>query len=143
MTGFLMMLTTMAAAVVLGGMVFFAAGVAPTVFRTLDGDAAALLIRAIFPLYYTLMAAASAVGAIAAIMVRPLDAAVLGVVALGFLVARVALVPAANRFRDREQDGDAAAGRAFARLHRLSVAVNLTQMVVVALVLARIGLAAA
>ena len=35
-----------------GSMLFFAATVAPTVFRTLPANAAGLFLRAFFPLYY-------------------------------------------------------------------------------------------
>jgi len=44
----------LALSVWIGSIVFFSAVVAPTVFKTLDSDAAAKLQRAIFPRYYML-----------------------------------------------------------------------------------------
>ncbi|MFT8243292.1 hypothetical protein [Roseomonas sp. BN140053] len=46
-------------------------------------------------------------------------------------------MPAINAASDAAQAGDAAAARRFQRGHRLSVAVNLAQMIVGAVVLAR------
>ena len=67
----------------------------------------------------------------------PLDAAVMGLVCAGFWVARQGLLPRINRHRDAGLAGDAAAARRFERLHRLSVALNATQIVVVLVVLVR------
>ena len=38
------------------------------------------------------------------------------------------LVPRINALRDRELSGDVSAGKEFARLHRLSVAINMLQL---------------
>jgi hypothetical protein len=46
-------------------------------------------------------------------------------------------MPRINRLSDAAQAGDAAAGRGFACAHRLSVRLNLAQMLVAAVVLAR------
>jgi hypothetical protein len=62
-------------------------------------------------------------------------ALVMAVVASGFVFSRQGLMPRINAYRDAELAGDASATQPFARLHRLSVVINLAQMVLVALVL--------
>lgn len=66
MTGFLMIVTTMAVSLVLGGIVFFATSVTPTVFRTLDGTHASHLLWALFPVYSAVMDAGRVCGDFAA-----------------------------------------------------------------------------
>lgn len=120
----------------IGSMLFFAAIVAPTVFRALPAEHAGPFLRRLFPRYYawgfSLAALASLLAALAG--ATPAAIVVLALIALGFGFARQVLVPRINRARDAELAGDAAAGRRFARLHRLSVLLNLAQL------LAAIGL---
>ena len=118
-------------ALTLGGMVFFAAITAPTVFATLDGASGARFLRRIFPRYYLYMALTSG---IAGATVAKEDIfgglAILGVCSL-FVWARQLLMPAINRARDAEQEGDASQGERFKRLHRASVIINMIQLVIV------------
>ncbi len=122
--------------VLIGGMLFFAAVVAPTVFRALPAEQAGPFLRRLFPRYYAwgfvVAALATLLAAIAG--AEPLAIAVAALIALGFVIARQVLVPRINRARDAELAGDATAGRRFARLHRLSVSLNAVQL------LAAIGL---
>lgn len=62
----------------------------------------------------------------------------MGAVAVGALVSRQILMPLINRYRDRALDGDAAADRRFARLHRLTVLINLLQIIGAFIVLVRL-----
>ena len=113
-----------------GSMLFFALAVAPTVFRSLPAEHAGSFLRALFPRYYlwgllvalacTLSAWATDAG-IAAI-------AVSAVVLLLFVYARQFLMPAINRARDRNLDGDAGAGASFRALHLQSVLINALQL---------------
>lgn len=138
MTTTLTLLGGLAAAITLGGMVFFAAGIAPLVFRILEEWTAARFIRALFPVYYLFMVIASAVAGLALLPLQPVWGVLLLAVAAGFVVARQVIVPATNRHRDLELAGGseaAAAGRRFALLHLVSVLLNLAQMVGVAVVL--------
>ena len=130
-------------ALVFGGMVFFAAAVAPTVFSKLPGEQAARFIRAMFPVYYMVMGIAAGAGALMVIWTRPLDGFLLLAAALGFALAHQVLMPRINRLRDAELEGEAEAGRHFARLHRASVWLNGTQLVLVTLVLVRLAAAGA
>ena len=132
----------LAAAAVFGGMLFFAFVMAPLIFTKLPGEVAARFIRQVFPVYYLAMGAASALAALLAALGHPVEAAVLAVVAAGFLAARQALVPRINALRDAHLAGDGAAGPRFERLHRVGVWLNGAQLVAVAVVLVRLSAAA-
>lgn len=120
----------------LGGMVFFAAVVAPMVFTKLPFEHAGRFIRALFPNYYLWVLACSAAAAVA---LFPLAKEAAGIMAasagLTFWLRQVLMIRI-NRASDLAQAGDAAAKREFDRMHRLSVIANLVQMVAIAAVLA-------
>lgn len=119
---------TLLVALVLGGMVFFAAMFTPLIFAKLETETASGFIRQVFPVYYRVMAALSIVAALP-IWYRA-EAWVMAAVAALFIAAMVALMPAINRARD--------ARRRFALLHRLSVLINLAQLVAVLVVFLRL-----
>lgn len=127
----------LASALLLGGMAFFAAVLAPLVFTALPADAAGRFVRRLFPAYYIWIIAAAAVGALALLPLRPPDALGLGLVAASTVWLRQGLMPRINAMSDAAQAGDAAAKAGFARAHRLSVLVNLAQMLVALAVLLR------
>jgi len=129
-----------AAACLLGGMVFFAAILAPLVFTKLDGATAARFIRATFPRYYLYVAIAAALGGVGLVWHDWLSGAVLLAVALVTAWLRQGLMPTLNRLRDAGLAGDAASNARFDRMHRVSVYVNMVQMVAVLVVVARVGL---
>lgn len=129
-----------ATALLFGGMVFFAVVVAPQVFRALEPTAAGTFLRRLFPVYYVWGAGLAGAGALAFLPILWEASLILAVVCLGFVFAREALMPRINAWRDRELAGDASAHRPFARLHGLSVALNLAQMVLVAVVLVAFAL---
>ena len=132
----LAVLATLVTAFVFGGMAFFSFVVAPLVFRRLAKETAAGFMRAAFPLYYAVMAGASALAALAAAFVGPIEAAIMGVAATVFVALRQLLLPALNAQRER---GDAASDAAFRRLHGLSMVVNLVQLAAVAVALTRLA----
>lgn len=118
------------AAVVLGGMLFFLAVIAPTVFRAFDGQNAARFVRAMFPLYYVVLGGVSALAALsAAAGGRSTAAVLLALIALGFAGARWGLMPRINALRDRATAGDGDANKRFHALHRASVGLNAIQMI--------------
>jgi hypothetical protein len=127
---------TLLVALVLGGMVFFAAMFTPLIFAKLETETASGFIRQVFPVYYRVMAALSIVAALP-IWYRA-EAWVMAAVAALFIAAMVALMPAINRARDARTAGDQAARRRFALLHRLSVLINLAQLVAVLVVFLRL-----
>lgn len=70
---------------------------------------------------------------------RPIDGAIMGVVALGAVLAREVLMPRINHHRDRKLAGEPEAERSFARLHRLSMWINGAQLLAGLVVLVRLG----
>jgi hypothetical protein len=129
-------LALFATALLFGGMAFFAALVAPMIFRTLPAETAGRFVRAVFPPYYLWVLATSAAAAVSLFPLSKPDAGLMAAVAgLAFWLRQV-LMPRINALSDAAKAGDAAAGRAFDRAHKLSVIANLLQLVVAGVVLA-------
>lgn len=129
------LIVLMLVAFLFGGMLFFAAVVTPVLFRTLNREAAGEAVRRLFPVYYiTLGCAAAAAAAIYAVDVSPasLNANLLAAVAAGFFLGRFVLLPRINAVRPAPGETHPE----FRRLHRLSVVLNLVQLLVVLFVLA-------
>ena len=122
-------------AATLGAMLFFAMGVAPTVFQALPIEQAALFLRKLFPRYYLALIMGSGVAGCLWIRSAPLAAAVCWLIALSTLWIRQSLVPRINQLRDAEIAGDAAAGTRFATLHRMSVIINMVQLLALVVLL--------
>ena len=137
---FLTMVGTVFAGLALGGMVMFAAVVAPQIFIKLDAANAAKIIRAIFPIYYlyVIVAAGGAAVAIVTIDFRP--AVGLGIAALCALYARQNLMPRINGAKDQANDGDEEAKKRFEALHRQSVRLNAVGLIGVLYATVMIGL---
>jgi len=117
-------------AALLGGMLLFSALLAPLVFTQLPAEVAGRFIRAVFPWYYLWVAGFAALAA-AGLAVDGRGAQAIGLavaVALSAAWTRWRLMPSINALRDRQLAGDAAAGQAFERRHRLSVAINALQL---------------
>ena len=115
-------------AATLGAMLFFAVGVAPTVFQALPIEEAGLFLRKLFPRYYLALIVGSGVAGGLWISSAPMAAAVCWLIAGSTLWIRQSLVPRINQLRDAELAGDAAAGAGFATLHRVSVIINMVQL---------------
>ena len=126
------LIAALTTAILLGGMVYFAAVFAPLVFRHLPGEIAGGFIRRVFPVYYLAGLLLAAVAGLLALPGRPMEGGVLLIVAAGFLFARQVLMPRINRARDA---GGPADGARFSRLHGLSVAINTVQLLAAAAVL--------
>lgn len=128
-----------ALALLLGGMAFFAAVVAPLVFTKLPAEHSGRFIRQVFPVYYLWVGATAAVAALALAPVRAWDALAMAGVAAVTVWLRQGLMPRINRMSDAARGGDGAAARGFGRGHRASVVVNLGQIVVAGAVLLRLA----
>lgn len=124
-------MTDVLLATLFGGMVFFPSVVAPLVFRVLDTDDAGRFLRALFPRYYAFVIATSGLAAFGAALANLGHGLVLLLVAVSTLVVRQWLVPRINGWRDRSRAGDEAATVYFDRGHRLSVWINMAQMIAV------------
>ena len=115
-------------AATLGAMLFFAVGVAPTVFQALPAEQAGLFLRKLFPRYYLSLIIGSMTAGLLWLGTQPLASGVCLLVTVSTLWIRQWLVPHINALRNRELSGDVSAGKQFARLHRLSVAINMLQL---------------
>ena len=117
----------------LGGMLFFPIVVAPFVFTSLPEVEAGHFLRSMFPRYYlfmiTLSALAFALYQVGVGLVLSVPATVCFGVALSTLWVRQSLVPRINDARDAQLSGDATAGTRFDRGHKLSVTINMLQLV--------------
>ncbi len=136
----LALIALFASAMLFGGMAFFAAGVAPLVFRLLPPDHAARFLRGLFPVYYLWLIATAGAAAVALFpLSKPAAGIMLAIAGLTFWLRQV-LMPRINALSDRAKAGEAEAGTAFNRAHRLSVAANMVQLVAAGAVLAGFAL---
>ena len=124
-------------AATLGSMVFFAAGIAPTVFQSLPEAEAGQFLRRLFPRYYLALILGSGIAGLCFAMTSPLPAAICLIIAGSTAWVRQVLVPRINQLRDAELSGDADAGQQFARLHRWSVGINMVQLLALLTLLIR------
>tara|TARA_R110002110_G_scaffold156084_6_gene350971 strand:- start:1330 stop:1758 length:429 start_codon:yes stop_codon:yes gene_type:complete len=127
-------------AAIFGGMLFFALVVTPVIFTALQPDASGVLIRKMFPVYYLYMGVLSALATLTVTFTHEVEAVVLAAVAGLFWLSRQILMPRIDAVREQkraEESGPAAFS--FKRLHRLSVAINLLQILAVLTVLVRIA----
>jgi uncharacterized membrane protein YiaA len=120
---------------VFGAMLFFSFVMAPLIFTRLDAVIAGKFIRTVFPWYYAVLGILSLLAGLLAASSAPLEAGILLGVASLALFSRQILMPQINRLRDRAGEGDARAEAQFSSLHRLSVAINMVQLVAVTVVL--------
>jgi hypothetical protein len=128
----------LATAATFGGMLFFAAVVAPLVFSKLPTPTAGAFLRQLFPVYYVVMAACTALAALGATTVASADALVLAAISAGFLYARMILLPRIEQVREGALSGNAPAAARFRRLHRTSTVLNALQLVAVTAALIRL-----
>ena len=120
----------------LGAMLFFPSVVAPVVFSSLPEAQAGAFLRSMFPRYYAFMIALSLIAALLFIVAtdEAADQAAIACLFTGVstLWVRQWLLPRINASRDAQLAGDAEAGRRFDRDHKLSVGINLLQLVLLA-----------
>ena len=123
-------------AFLLGSIIFFAAIVTPAVFKFLEREQAGIYLRGLFPRYYMWGAIVAALAAAVSWPVDSISGVVLAIIATAFIGVRQLLPPPINVAREGRAAGDEVASRKFASLHRLSVIINLGQMIVLVVVLA-------
>jgi hypothetical protein len=117
-------------AVWLGSIVFFSFVIAPTAFTALGREGAAPLMRALFPRYYLLGLISGGVMLVTALTLgAELRITIPLVIALVLVAyARQVVTPSVNRARDSHDE------QRFARLHRLSVQMNLVVLCLLLLI---------
>ena len=117
----------------LGAMLFFPSVVAPVVFTSLPEAQAGAFLRSMFPRYYALMIALSLIAALLFLVGSNQSALLATLVCLfvgvSTLWVRQWLLPRINAARDVQLAGDTEAGRRFDRDHKLSVGINMLQLV--------------
>ena len=117
----------------LGGMLFFPTVVAPIVFTSLPEVEAGQFLRSMVPRYYLFMMVVSAFAfsfyQSAAGSAINFAATVCLVVSLSTLWVRQSLVPRINDARDAQLAGDSEAAARFDRGHKLSVTINMLQLI--------------
>jgi hypothetical protein len=125
-----------ATAILLGAMLFFSFAMTPVIFAKLEPEQAARTVRALFPVYYLVIILCGAVAALTlALGAHPVPAALLAVVAGFAVLVRQFVIPRLDALRAAKTAGEDAATRQFKRLHGLSMAINLAQMLAVAVAL--------
>ena len=129
---------TVSISATLGAMLFFAIAIAPAVFQALPADQAGLFLRKLFPRYYAALIIGSSTAGLLLLMKYPLYAGVCFLIAVSTVWIRQILVPQINQLRDKELAGDAIAGQQFAKWHRISVVINLLQLLALATLLVRL-----
>ena len=117
----------------LGAMLFFPSVVAPVVFTSLPEAQAGAFLRSMFPRYYAFMIALSLIAALLLLVGSNQSAFLATLVCLfvgvSTLWVRQWLLPRINAARDAQLAGNVEAGRRFDRDHKLSVGINMVQLV--------------
>ena len=117
----------------LGAMLFFPSVVAPVVFTSLPEEQAGAFLRAMFPRYYGFMVALSLIAGLLFLVANDESANQAAIacllVGVSTLWVRQWLVPRINAARDAQLAGDAEAGRRFDRDHKVSVGINMLQLI--------------
>jgi hypothetical protein len=122
-------LSLIAGSFLLGAMLFFVSVTAPAIFKFLPEDSRPLILSGIFPRYYSWCAIVSLVTTAFSIPVFDEPRIIFAIITFGFIVLRFGLIPKIEKLRAQRESGDEIARIKFAKLHRLSVCINLAQMV--------------
>ena len=123
------MVLDLVVALLLGSMIFFAAVIAPSVFKLLEAEQAGIFLRGLFPRFYLWGAVMSVLALLLSLWTSPANILLVAIVLLGFVYSRQFLTKRINAARDRWLASDAANDKiAFDRLHKQSVMINLIQM---------------
>jgi hypothetical protein len=120
-----------------GGMMLYSFGFAPMVFSALPAADAGRFIRAAFPWYYLFVIATAGVGGLVLLPSNSRSAVLVLAIGAIAVYARQVLMPQINTARDAQLQGDLSAKQRFGRLHGVSVALNLVQLVAAGYVLYR------
>ena len=114
----------------LGGMIFFPAVVAPAIFSSLDIKTSGVVLRRLFPNYYLFIIVMSLIAGFLGKMTSVATAACIFIFVTTILVRQV-ILPKINQWRDEELGGNSVSAKKFSRSHRLTVILNLLQMALI------------
>lgn len=118
-----------------GGMMLYSFGFAPMVFAALPPEDGGRFIRAAFPWYYLFVIGTATLGGLILLPSHAQPGALAFAIAAIAIFARQGLMPRINAARDDQLRGIAEAKKRFGRLHGISVALNLVQLIVAAIIL--------
>ena len=133
-------------ACLLGGMLFFSSVVAPVVFKALPEEQAGAFLRAMFPRYYSFIILLGVAACVSYALaesgrggsVLAPTVGITGLVVVSTLWVKQSLLPKINAARDAELAGDASAGASFNTMHRLSVVINMVQLLALLAIAAKV-----
>ena len=114
----------------LGGMIFFPAVVAPAIFSSLDIKTSGVILRRLFPNYYLFIIVMSLIAGFLGKITSAATAACIFIFVTTVLVRQI-LLPKINQWRDEELGGSLDSAKKFSRSHRLTVILNLLQMALI------------
>ena len=114
----------------LGGMVFFPAVVAPAIFSSLDIKMSGMVLRRLFPNYYLFIIVLALIAGFLGKLISVATAACIFIVVTTVLVRQI-LLPKINQWRDEELSGNLDSAKKFSLSHRLTVILNLFQMALI------------
>ena len=114
----------------LGGMVFFPAVVAPAIFSSLDIKMSGMVLRRLFPNYYLFIIVLALMAGFLGKLISVATAACIFIVITTVLVRQI-LLPKINQWRDEELSGNLDSAKKFSLSHRLTVILNLLQMALI------------
>ena len=114
----------------LGGMVFFPAVVAPAIFSSLDIKTSGVVLRKLFPNYYLFIIVMSLIAGFLGEMISVVTASCIFIFVTTVFVRQI-LMPKINKWRDEELEGNPDSAIKFNRSHRLTVILNLFQMALI------------
>lgn len=115
--------------IILGFMLFFPIVVAPTVFTILNEKQSSLFLRSFFPKYYLFGIILCMIAiSFTFILKETLTLTFFLVMISGFIYSRQILTPAINKARDDEIKGNKQSKNKFEKLHRISVIINIIQI---------------
>ena len=114
----------------LGGMVFFPAVVAPAIFSSLDIKMSGMVLRRLFPNYYLFIIVLALIASFLGKLITVATAACIFIVVTTVLVRQI-LLPKINQWRDEELSGNLDSAKKFSLSHRLTVILNLLQMALI------------
>ena len=114
----------------LGGMVFFPAVVAPAIFSSLDIKTSGAVLRRLFPNYYLFIIVLALIAGFLGKLISLATAACIFIVITTVLVRQI-LLPKINQWRDEELSGNLDSAKKFSLSHRLTVILNLLQMALI------------
>jgi len=114
----------------LGGMVFFPAVVAPAIFSSLDIKTSGVVLRKLFPNYYLFIIVMSFIAGFLGEMISVVTASCIFIFVTTVFVRQI-LMPKINKWRDEELEGNPDSAINFSRSHRLTVILNLFQMALI------------